>query len=170
MSEVCAACSGLRPGLHTLNGLIHKYSAGSSGSMLLSCPPLEVSQLHGATCAQYPVPGTGVWVQVGDQACTKTIVDSTRIPSSPKHSHQSAPVCLYSVRLPAQLAHMPHATLCCLLAPAKPARQDTRRGAVCRAKWQPPEHYWSCGLWLTPACVRRLAGKHVTLLTSARSC
>ena len=79
--------------------------------------------------------------------------------------------CLYSVRLPAQLAHMPHATLCCLLAPAKPARQDTRRGAVCRAKRQPPtRHYWNRGLWLTPACVRRLAGKHVTLLTSARSC
>ena len=37
---------------------------------------------------------------------------------------------LYSVRLPAQLAHMPHAALCCLLAPAKPARQDTRRGCV----------------------------------------
>ena len=37
---------------------------------------------------------------------------------------------LCSVRLPAQLAHMPHAALCCLLAPAKPARQDTRRGCV----------------------------------------
>ena len=58
-----------------------------SAQIRKSCPPLEVSQLHGAACAQYPVPGTGVWVQVGDQACTKTIVDGTRIPSSPKHSH-----------------------------------------------------------------------------------
>ena len=47
---------------------------------------------------------------------------------------------LCSVRLPAQLAHMSHAALCCLLAPAKPARQDTRRGAVCRANRQPPVH------------------------------
>ena len=31
-------------------------------------------------------------------------------------------------RLPAQLAHMPHAARCGLLAPAKPARQYTRRG------------------------------------------
>ena len=43
----------------------------------------------------------------------------------------------------------------------------TRDVAVCRAKRQPPAHYWSRGLWLTPACVRHLAGKHVALLTSA---
>ena len=30
--------------------------------------------------------------------------------------------------------------------------------------------YWRRGLWLTPACERHLADKHVALLTSARSC
>ena len=50
-------------------------------------PPLEGGQPHGVVCAQYPVPGTGGWVQADDQAFTKTIVDRTHIPSSAKHPH-----------------------------------------------------------------------------------
>ena len=46
-----------------------------------------MSQLHGVVCAQYPVPGTGGWVQADDQAFTKSIVDRTHIPSSAKHPH-----------------------------------------------------------------------------------
>eukprot|EP00964_Phaeocystis_antarctica_P097864 scaffold63929_cov65-Phaeocystis_antarctica.AAC.2 len=60
---------------------------------------------------------------------------------------------LCSVRLPAQLAHMSHAALCYLLAPAKPARQDTRRGAVCRAKRQPPAHTLLAPRPLANACL-----------------
>ena len=45
-------------------------------------------------------------------------------------AHCMRTACTLSVRLPSQLAYMPHAALCCLLAPAKPARQDTRCGCV----------------------------------------
>ena len=66
---------------------------------------------------------------------------------------------LCSVRLPAQLAHMSHAALCCLLAPAKPARQDTRRGAVCRAKRQPPAHTLLAPRPLANACLCEALGR-----------
>eukprot|EP00964_Phaeocystis_antarctica_P054995 scaffold32336_cov48-Phaeocystis_antarctica.AAC.1 len=44
--------------------------------------------------------------------------------------------------LASQLAYVPHATLCCLFVPAKPARQDTRvgRGLCTEPKQQPPAH------------------------------
>ena len=76
-----------------------------------------------------------------------------------------APLILCALTSPASS----YATRCSLLPP--------RSGEACKARhatWgcvqsqaAPPEHYWSCGLWLTPACVRHLAGKHVALLTSA---
>ena len=130
-----------RPVLHVQVGNRREKTFGQQAGLLRAC------ESHAVRSAK-------------TQECTRTLHRG-------EHAHTVYAHHLYSVRLPAQLAHMPHAALCCLLAPAKPARQDTRRGAVCRAKRQPPEHYWSCGLWLTPACVRHLAGKHVALLTSA---
>ena len=62
-------------------------------------------------------------------------------------------------------------TRCSLRLPCsgKPARQDTRRGLCAEPSSNRPAHtlYRRRGLWLTPACVRHLSGKHVALLTSA---
>ena len=55
---------------------------------------------------------------------------------------------------------MPHAALCCLLAPAKPARQDTRRGAVCRAKRQPTAHSLPAPRPLANAYLCEALGRH----------
>ena len=72
-------------------------------------------------------------------------------------------------------AYQPSSLICHTLLFAASSLRRSLQGktsdvAVCRAKRQPPAHYWSRGLWLTPACVRHLADKHVALLTSARSC
>ena len=130
-----------RPVLHVQVGNRQEKTFGQQAGLLRAC------ESHAVRSAN-------------TQECTRTLHSGVSMRSV------CAPLILCALTSPARS----YATRCSLL-PPRPGEackaRHTTCGAVCRAKRQPPEHYWSCGLWLTPACVRHLAGKHVALLNSA---